>query len=113
LLDDFNESSVAGVDARGVAGFEVADVAAVLAAKFGAGETLGRRAGFVIGKQVMQAPGEDGNGASAFVLENQQIELRVRGHRLHAEESDAGVENEALPGRPDEFAGAASVKGVA
>ena len=66
---------------------------------------------FWFGQEVAQPPGEDRDGAAATVLEDQQVDIRIRDHGLEAQQAHGRIKDEAVPRRPRAFAGTAHLEG--
>ena len=67
---------------------------------------------FRFGQEVAQPPGEDRDGAAASVLEYQQVDIRVGGLGLQAQQAHGRIQDEPVPRRPRAPAGPADLEGA-
>ena len=73
----------------------------------------GRRAArFRIGQEVAQSSAEDRDGAAAFVLEYQQVKIRIGDFGLQAQQTHGRIQDKPVPGRPGAPARPAGLEGA-
>jgi hypothetical protein len=91
---------------------EKLDLFASVVQQFGELHAPGRAARFRIGQEVAQSSAEDRDGTAAFVLEYQQVKIRIGDFGLQAQQTHGRIQDKPVPGRPGAPARPADLEGA-